>query len=326
MWDKLLDLLNSHERFLLTTHVNPDGDAVGSLVGLGLYLEELGKTVLLAMEHPVPPMYRFLDPEGRVRRYEPGRDDPDIAACDMAIVLDVGALDRVGRLEAPLRRHEVPVACIDHHATNNGFADVNVVRPEAASTCSLILGLIRAMGRTPSPRVAEALYVGLATDTGGFRFPNASPQAFRDAAALVEAGADVPRIYEAVYENHSAASLRLLGLALASLQTDCGGQLAWLTLTQAMFEETGADESETEGIIDHARRLGGAEILIVFRELADGGTRVSLRAKHDLDVGALAARFGGGGHRKAAGIALDTPLTTTIPTLLAAARALLDAH
>ncbi len=324
MWDDLIELLNAHERLLLTTHINPDGDAIGSLVGLGLYLEELGKTALLVIEHPVPPMYRFLDPEGSVRQYEPGRDDPEIAACDMAIVLDVGALDRVGGLEKPLRRHEVPIACIDHHATNNGFADVNIVRPEAASTASLILDLIRSMGHTPSPRVAEALYVGLATDTGWFRFPNASPQAFRDAAVLVEAGADVPGVYEAVYENHSAASLRLLGLALASLQTDCDGQLAWITLTQAMFEETGADESETEGIIDHARRLGGAEILILFRELADGGTRVSLRAKHDLDVAALAARFGGGGHRKAAGIALDSPPATTIPTLLAAARDLLE--
>ena len=325
MWDDLIELLNTHERLLLTTHINPDGDAIGSLVGLGLHLEELGKTALLVIEHPVPPMYRFLDPDGRVRQYEAERDDADIAACDMAVVLDVGSLDRVGRLEKPLSRHAVPIACIDHHATNNGFADVNAVQTEAASACSLILDLIRAMGRKPSPRVAEALYVGLATDTGWFRFQNTTAQVFRDAAELVDAGASVPRIYERVYENRSAAAMRLLGRALDGLQTDCDGRLAWLTLTRAMFEQTGADESETEGIIDHARKIAGTELLILFRERADGGTRVSLRARHDLDVAALAARFGGGGHRKAAGIPLDSPLATAIPTLLAAARTLLEA-
>ena len=323
MWDELISLLNTHQHFLLTTHVHPDGDAIGALVGLGLTLEELGKTALLVNDDPVPRIYQFLDPEGRVRHYEPVRDDPEIAACDMAVVLDVGSLDRIGRLAKPLRRHEMPIACIDHHVTNSGFADVNGIDPSAASASSLVLDLIRAMGRVPAPRVAEALYVGLATDTGWFRFPNTTAQALRDAAELVECGANVPHIHEMVYENLSAARMRLLGLALASLQTDCDGKLAWLTLTRAMFEDTGAEESELESVVDTLRQVGGTEILILFRERPEGGTRVSLRSKHDLDVATLAARFGGGGHRLAAGTMLDDPPATAIPTILAATRHLL---
>ena len=160
----------------MTTHIHPDGDAIGSQVGLGLYLEELGKTTLLVNEDPVPRIYRFLDPDGQVRKYEPERDDPEIAACDAAIVIDVGALDRVGRVGAAMRRHRVTTVCIDHHATNDGFADINVVEPDVASSSSLVLDLIRTMGRKPSARIAEALFVGLSTDTGWFRFSNARPR------------------------------------------------------------------------------------------------------------------------------------------------------
>ena len=323
MWDDLVKLLDSHQHFLLTTHLHPDGDAIGTLVGLGTFLEEMGKTTLRVNEDPVPRIYRFLDPEGRVRHYDPERDDAEIAACDAAIVLDVGGLDRLGRVAEPLRRHEVAIACIDHHVTNDGFADVNVIVPEAPSTASLVLDLVRAMGRQPSPRVAEALYVGLATDTGWFRFPNTSPQAFRDAAELIECGANIPRVYERVYENLTAARMRLLGLGLTALETDCGGRLAWVTLTGEMFERSGAIEAEVEGIIDTLRKIGGAEICILFRDRPEGGTRVSLRSKHDLDVATLAARFGGGGHRRAAGITNDDPPGIAVPQVLDAARQLL---
>jgi len=324
MWDDLIRLLDTHERFLVTTHIHPDGDAIGTLVGMGCLLEELGKAALLVCHDPVPPIYQFLDPDGQIRHYEPECDDADIAACDAAIVLDVGALDRIGRVADALAKHAMPIACIDHHVTNDGFADVNVVVPDAASTASLVLDLTRAMGRTPSARVAEALYVGLATDTGWFRFHNATPQAFRDAADLVAFGASPIRVYESVYENRSAARMRLLGLALADLKTECDGRIAWVAVTNQMFADTGATEAELEGFVDNLRKVGGTEILILFRDRPEGGSRVSLRAKHDADVGSLAERFGGGGHRAAAGITLDTHLSSTIPTILAAARQLLD--
>jgi len=324
MWDELIELIHSHQHFLVATHIHPDGDAVGTQVALGLFLEELGKKTLLVNSDPVPRIYRFLDPEGRVRVYQAERDEPDIAACDAAIVVDVGSLDRVGRVGKALRRHRIPAACIDHHATNDGFADINVVVTRASSSAALVLDLIRTMGRKPSPRAAEALFVGLATDTGWFRFPNAQPQAFRDAAELVASGANPARLYELVYENLTWPRTHLLARALATLRSDCDGRIAYLTITRQMFQETGATEDEVEGFVDKLREVGGVEVTVLFRERAEGGTRVSLRAKHDADVGSLAARFGGGGHRRAAGANLDEPLAAAIPKILAATRKVLE--
>jgi len=324
MWDDLIELVNSHERFLVTTHIHPDGDAVGTEIGLGLFLEQLGKAALLVDADPVPAFFRFLDPDGRLRAYEAERDDPAIAACDAAIVVDAGEPARIGSVAKAIERAGLPVACIDHHPTSKGFGHVDVLVPTAASTASLVLDLIRTMGHTPSQPIAEALFAGLATDTGWFRFSNAGPQAFRDAAELVAAGARPLRVYEAAYESHSAARMRLLGLALADLKTECDGRLVWASITREMFESTGATDAEVDRFVDSLRQVGAAEIIILFREPPEGGTRVSLRAKHDADVAALAARFGGGGHRAAAGITLDTPLHTSIATLLPAARALLN--
>ena len=324
MWNELIRLIGNHRRFQISTHEHPDGDAIGAQLALALLLESLGKTTLLVNDDPVPRIYQFLDPEGRVRVYQPERDDPDIAACDAAIVVDVGALDRVGRVGQAIARRRVPTACIDHHVTNGGFADVNVVAPRAPSSSSLVLDLMCTMGYRPSPRAAEALFVGLSTDTGWFRFANAKPEAFRDAAELIEAGANPTRIYELVYENLSWPRTRLLAGTLATLQSDADGQIAYVVITRQMFDETGATDAEVEGFVDKLRELGGVEVIILFRERAEGGTRVSLRAKHDADVGSLAARFGGGGHRRAAGITLpDDPLPTAIPKVLAAARELL---
>ncbi|MBM4030289.1 MAG: bifunctional oligoribonuclease/PAP phosphatase NrnA [Planctomycetes bacterium] len=323
MWDKLIQFIHASRNFLVTTHEHPDGDAIGAQVGLALLLEDVGKGVLMVNQDPVPRIYGFLDPDGLVRTYQPERDEAGVAACDAAIVVDVATLERLGRVGQAIQRLGMPTACIDHHVTNGGFADVDVIVPAAASSSSLVLDLMRALGRTPSARVAEALYVGVATDTGWFRFPNATPKALRDAADLVAAGASPPSVYELVYENLSWPRTHLLARALGTLRSDSDGRIAYVTITRAMFDETGATDEEVEGFVDKLRELGGIEIILMFRERPEGGTRVSLRAKHDLDVGSLAARFGGGGHRRAAGITLDTPLATALPTLLAAARELL---
>ncbi len=325
MWDNFIAFINARHRFLVTTHEHPDGDAIGAQLGLALFLEELGKQALMINHDPVPRIYRSLDPDGLIRTYQPGRDDADIASCDAAIVVDVGSLERVGKVADAIRCRRMPTACIDHHVTNGGFGDVAVIIPDAASTSSLVLDLIRTLGRRPGPAIAEALFVGLATDTGWFRFANSTSQAFRDAAELVAARASPPRIYELVYENLSWPRTRLLARALSTLRSDADGRIAYVAITRAMFEETGAADEEVEGFVDKLRELGGVEVIIMFRERPDGGTRVSLRAKHDADVASLAARFGGGGHRAAAGINLDSPPATAIPLILSAARELLKA-
>jgi phosphoesterase RecJ-like protein len=324
MWDKLLALIHEHQRLLVSTHVHPDGDAIGSVVALALLLEDLGKEALVVLEDPVPRIYHFLDADGRIRQYEPERDDPDIASCDAALVLDVGALDRVGTVGEALQRHRVPTACIDHHTTNDGFADVDVVDCEAPATASLILDLMRRLGREPSPRIAEALFSGLGTDTGWFRFANATPRALQDAAELVAAGANPPVLFERIYEDLSWPRTHLLARMLSTLQSYADGRIAYCTITLDMFEETGALPADVEGFVDKMREIGGVEIIALFRERPEGGTRVSLRAKHDADVGSLAATLGGGGHRRAAGATVDTPLTETVEKVLAAARKLLQ--
>lgn len=323
MWDAFVQFIHTRQRFLVTTHEHPDGDAIGTQVALGRLLAQLGKSALLANQDPVPRIYRFLDPQGSIRTYEPRRDDPDIAACDAALVVDVASIERIGAIAEPIKRCGTPIACLDHHVTNEGLGTVDVVVPEAPSSASLALELLRRLGRRPDPGTAEALYVGLATDTGWFRYANATPQAFRDAAELVAAGACPPRIYELVYENLSWPRTRLLARALGTLESDSDGRIAYVTVTRQMFDETGAGDEEVEGFIDKLREIGGIEIIILFRETPEGSTKVSLRAKHDADVGALAARFGGGGHRAAAGITLEMPLDRALPAILAAARELL---
>ena len=323
MWNDLIEFINAHQRFQISTHIHPDGDAIGAQLALGLLLEELGKSALLINQDPVPQVCSFLNSDGRVLAYQPERDDAALAACDAAFVVDVGTLERTGRVGDVVRDRKLPVACIDHHMTNTAFAAVNVVDPDAPSTSSLVLDLIRRMGRTPSPRMAEALFVGLLTDTGWLRFANATPGAFRDAGDLVAAGAYPPRIYELVYENMTWSHSRLLARTLATLKSDSDGRIAYVTITRAMFEETGAADEEVEGFVDELRTLGGVEIILMFRDRLEGGTRVSLRAKHDLDVASIAKQFGGGGHRRAAGIILDQPLDVIIPPILAAARELL---
>ncbi|HRR82740.1 MAG TPA: bifunctional oligoribonuclease/PAP phosphatase NrnA [Planctomycetota bacterium] len=323
MWTALIEFLRTHHRFLITTHVHPDGDALGAQIGLARFLRTLGKQTVLINSDPVPRIYRFLDASGTVRAYQSERDDPELAACDAAIVVDVASLERVGAVGEALRAAGLPTACIDHHVTNAGLGHVAVIAPTASSSSSLVLDLIRTTGRPPDAAVAEALYVGLATDTGWFRYANATPQAFHDAAQLVACGASPPRVYELVYENLSWPRTHLLARALATLRAEADGRIAYVAITRQMFDETGAADEEVEGFVDKLRELGGVEIILMFRETPDGGTKVSLRAKHDLDVGSLAASFGGGGHRRAAGITLSSPLAQVIPSILAAARRLL---
>ncbi|NQT88061.1 DHH family phosphoesterase [bacterium] len=323
-WDPLLTLLRQHHRFVLSTHVHPDGDAIGSLIGLALFLDTLGKETLLINDDPVPRIYRFLDPDGRIRQYEPERDDADIAACDAAFVLDVGALDRVGTVGQAMQRHRTPTACIDHHATNDGFADVDIVVPDAPSTTSLILDLIHTMGRAPTPEIAQALFCGLATDTGWFRFANATPRAFHAATDLARCGIHIPQLYERIYEDLTWARTHLLSRMLHTLRSAADDRIAYAAMTTSMFEETGAVQADVEGFVDKMREIGGVEIIILFRERPEGGTRVSFRSKHNADVGSLAAALGGGGHRRAAGATVDTPLAETVETVLASAQTLLD--
>jgi phosphoesterase RecJ-like protein len=290
---------------VLVTHVNPDGDAIGSQVGLGRYLQSLGREVRVVNQDATPNELRFLEFDGPAAEpYDPGRHDGLLDASDVIVLVDNSAPDRLGRMEAPVRARTAKTFCIDHHPTRTTPWADNVIDVSASATAIMVYELIREGGAAPDRAAAEALYAGLATDTGFFRFNSTSPRAFRVAAELLEAGADPTRCFREVYERNSPAYTRLLGRALAGLSVDASGVVASIGITLEMIGACGAAGVDTSEFTTPLLAVDGVRIAMLFRELGGGKVKVSLRSKGELDVQKMAAEFGGGGHRNASGIVM----------------------
>jgi bifunctional oligoribonuclease and PAP phosphatase NrnA len=299
--DGVTDAIRSNDRFLVTTHENPDGDALGSLLAAKLGLEQLGKDVVmyLAGETPLPREYSWM-PFGNLRRTL-----PEDAADRILLALDCANENRLGPdpevlASAPL------VLNVDHHHDNTRFGGVNMVVAEASSTGEIVRDLFSELGVEVTPEIAEALYIALVTDTGRFQYANTTPKALRLAAELVEAGADVHKVFQGVYESVQFAKLKLLARALERAQIYEGGRLVVSYLLRGDFAEVGAAEPYSEGIIDYLRAVEGADMAALIREPPRGDAparRISLRSSTDeLDVSEIARHSGdGGGHRQAAG-------------------------
>jgi bifunctional oligoribonuclease and PAP phosphatase NrnA len=299
------DAIRSHDRFLVTTHENPDGDALGSLLAAKLALDALGKdsVMYLTGEAPLPREYSWM-PLDDLRRTL-----PDDCADRVLLALDCANESRLG--PDPEVLHSVPlVVNVDHHHDNTRFGNVNCVVADASSTGEIVRDLLRELDVGLAPDIAEALYIALVTDTGRFQYTNTTPKALRLAAELVEAGADVHKIFQGVYESVQFAKLKLLARALERAQIYEGGRLVISYLLRGDFAEVGAAEPYSEGIIDFLRSVEGADMAALIREppRSDGpARRVSLRASADeLDVSKIARASGaGGGHRQAAGFSSD---------------------
>lgn len=303
--------LTSARRVLLACHVRPDADALGSLLGLALGLEALGKEVTALSPDGVPPLYRFLPSWERVQPSAAG-------SWDVAVGLDADGSDRLGPAE-PLVLAQPVVINLDHHPSKPPYGHVVLVDPGAAATGELVFALLRELAAPLTPEVAACLMAALLTDTGSFRYPNVTPETFRIAAALREAGA-LPGIpYEAVYGTRSYAGTLLLGRLLAAARRSPCERLVWACLSAADFAAAGASTEETEGFVDQLRMVAGAEVAIFYREETGGQVRVSLRARGTADVAGVARRFGGGGHRAAAGCSLPGPLATAAARVNSAA-------
>ncbi len=297
---QVLDALRSGERFVLLTHEHPDGDALGSLVGMHGVLTALGKDSLMyvcAEEFPLPYEYGWFDLDG-VTSVVPA----DVAERTI-VYLDCGTIER-NPVEA-FRRPGGLTLNIDHHHDNTRFGTVNLVVEEASCTAELVWEIGRALGVPLTAETAEALYVGLITDTGRFMYENTGPKAHLMAADLIAAGIDHTAIYRRVYEGWPESKLRLFARALTSAERYAGGALTMTLLSAADFEETGAEESHTEGIVDRLRAVDGTKVAALGRELAagdDGRWKVSLRSSDgEVDVSVIARAGGGGGHKAAAG-------------------------
>lgn len=307
---------------VLTTHVNADGDGIGSEIGLWHLLRERGVSATIANPTRIPGRFDFLVPNGADAS---DRAVGEIERADVVAVLDVGDLSRLGALAAAVRRRDAPLVCIDHHV---GPARLPLgpclIAPEATATAELVFDLANAAGWPLSPETACALYVGLLTDTGGFRFSNTTARALRVAAALLEHGVDPESIYAAVYASAPEGRVRLLAEVLQTLVVEPDIGLAWVSVpTEALHRhETTADD--LDGIVEFPRSIAGVRLALLFRQIGSGRIKVSFRSMREVDVAALAHQFGGGGHYRAAGASLAGSMAEVQAKVLGAARVYLQ--
>ena len=310
---EVLDELRAADKLFLTTHENPDGDALGSLRAMQLVLEALGKDSVMFMardEFPLPREYRHMPFDDVLA------DPPPDMGERLVVFLDCGNMDRM-----PvdfIKDSGSRIVNIDHHHDNTCFGDVNLVEGDASCTAEIVYGLARELGVEITPVLAESLYIGLVTDTGKFMFENTTPRAHQMASELIAAGVQPQVIHQRLYEGLPFSRIQLLARALSAVQRYDGGALTLTHLTRDDFAHSDADESDSEGIVDHMRQVEGTLVAGLVRELLsnDGRRKVSLRATDDrIDVSQIARGFGGGGHRQAAGFTTDMALPELIERL-----------
>ncbi len=315
--------LDAARSIVLTTHVNADGDGVGSEVALVHLLTARGKQVVIANPSPIPERYAFL--REAVRPFDRTGDAVKaIRAADLFVVLDIADVGRLGHLGAPITARGIVTACIDHHRTPGALPPgPRLVDAEAAATGELVYDLAATAGWPLSAEAARALYVALVTDTGGFRFANTAPRGLRVAASLLEHGVHPEQVYESVYATAPLGRLRLTAEVLETLFVEPEIGLSWLTVPAGAIERHGTTADDLDGLVEMARSVQGTRLALLFRTLASGGIKVSFRSVGDVDVAAFARTFGGGGHAKAAGASIPGSLDEVQRTVLAAARRLL---
>jgi bifunctional oligoribonuclease and PAP phosphatase NrnA len=317
-WSPFVDLVHRHQRFLLTTHIRPDGDGLGSMLALADALEAppLSRQVHMTVASVLPARYDFLDPARRIRRFEPPGDLYRDA--DAAIVLDTGTWNQLGDFGKLLRSLPIAKAVIDHHLTQDDLGAVRLVDTTAEATGRLVHEAITALGVPLPASAAHALFVAVAMDTGWFRHNNTTPATFTLVADLVRAGARVTEAYECLFEQNTLARLKLMGVVLARLQKSHDGKVAYTEIRRDDYAATGATPQDSEDLVNYTRSLEGVEVGLLFMEQPRGGVKVSFRSRQRVDVARLAERFGGGGHRLASGAILETSLPDARLRVLAA--------
>ncbi|HEY6765227.1 MAG TPA: bifunctional oligoribonuclease/PAP phosphatase NrnA [Candidatus Sulfotelmatobacter sp.] len=305
----VLQQIERRERFVLTSHARPDGDAVGSALACCQVLRAMGKHADVVLHDGVPRIYRSLPFADQVVQSNVVNGD-----YEAAIILECDSVNRT-RLHGLENRFLIS---IDHHQNGRPFAHVNWIDPHAVATAEMVFRLSREAGVKLSPEIATCLYTALMTDTGSFMFQGTNENTFALARELALAGADPAHCAQGIYFAHSEAKIRLLGEALRHLHVEA--DVAWIWVTQKEMEMCGAREEDCEGLVNYVLSIGGVEVAVFFREISDGRFRVSLRSKGKLDVARVAENFGGGGHQCASGCSVDGPLPETVREVLAQIR------
>lgn len=297
--------MKNSSHVLLASHTNPDGDAIGSLVAMGLALSALGKQTTLYNESPIPAVYRYLPAvEHVVRKID------SAVAFDTAVILDCGDLQRIGRATSPVDRIPVTIN-IDHHITNTGFGNLQQIEPLACATSEIVYHIIKRLTIPINQDIATAIYTGILTDTGSFRFSNTNRAAFTICDEMIAMGVNPYHIAQHVYGTYSLGRIKLLNLALDSIEISQNGKLSLMTVTRDMLKETHTQPEDADGLINYARRIEAVRVAALIQQHKNGDSNlyhVSLRSDGEIDVAAIAASFGGGGHASAAGFSIKTTL------------------
>lgn len=305
------DLLVRKDNILLTGHVSPDGDCIGSVLGLGLALESLNKNVFMVMQDTIPEMYQFLS--GTEKLVAPGKlGQPP----ELVVFLDCTDFSRAGETWFQELAVHIPVINIDHHISNLCFGTYNLVDSSAAATAEIICRLLKNMKIPLSVPVATALYTGIVMDTGSFQYQNTSPETLRMAAMLLEHGVELGEIREKLFESRSLISLQVVSLALENLKISRDGKIAWTILDQETLTRIGARSEHCEGVVNYPLSIKGVKIGLFFREMNNGIVKVGLRCRSGYDVSRIAANFNGGGHKLAAGCQVNGPLVKAVKIVL----------
>lgn len=320
-WTPALGVIAKSTRLVLTTHVRPDPDGIGSEIALDRELRRMGKDSRILNQDELLPNLALLDPDGRVRMVQ--ESDRDFVLGATVIVLDVSERERLGPIGSMLTHHAGPSLCIDHHIrAKTSFATFEFIDPTAPSTGVLVWELLRELGADIDAVTAQAIFATIVADTGSFRHSNTTSEVMRLAADLIELGASPPPVARAVLGAFSEPKMRLLAGLLSNYQRVSDGRLSYHGITLAAFRAAEASDADAEGLVEYLRLAAGVEVGLLFLELADGRVKVSFRCQAPNDVNAIARRYGGGGHKHASGATLNGPLEQAMAEVVAATQEL----
>ncbi len=310
---KALELINKSTNCLLSGHIRPDGDSCGSMMAMTYALKKLGKKANPILLSPLAKWYEFLfdglevpllGNDITVEELEAGRFDD----CDLVIIVDTNSYVQLPGLADWLKKTDKPILVMDHHKTSDGIGDVELVDTEAAAVGEIIFDLFTHAGWEIDKKIAEAIFVAIATDTGWFKFSNVEPNTYRDAATLIEKGAEPTNLFRRMYQNYTMQRIRLTTAMMETMELHFDGRMAIQHIMRSDFDKTGATGTDTENLIQECQRIDTVEAAALLVELSDGNFRTSLRSKSKIDVRKIAQKYGGGGHAMASGVTLDGPL------------------
>ncbi|MBM3995190.1 MAG: bifunctional oligoribonuclease/PAP phosphatase NrnA [Planctomycetes bacterium] len=317
-WSPFVEIVRTHQRFLITTHVRPDPDGLGSQLAMADVLEGMGKSVQMVIASNWPPRYTFLDPDRRIARFAPpGEAHKEV---QVIMVLDTGTWNQLGDFGDWMKSSRAKKVVIDHHVSQDDLGGVLLQDISSEATGRLVYEAAQALGATISPRAASCLFAAVATDTGWFRHKNTTPATFALAEKLQQAGADPNALYDAIYEQNTVARINLLGLVLQRMRVIDDGKIAYSEVFKDDYAKTGAIPQDTEDAVGYTRSVVGVEVGLLFLEQPVGGIKVSFRSRGKVDVAAIAESFGGGGHKLASGATLHTSMAEAQTRVLDALR------